>query len=139
MTINKKIEEKKTDFIQALEQFGKAISAHRNEKEDLLYQAALVQYFEIVSELAWKVLRDILIHEGIENTNTPRSVLKEALKAEFITNGDLWMRVIDDRNKTSHIYSEEIAQDVLKNIDNDYEKLFANLKDFLGSYKIRTQ
>ena len=105
----------------------------------MIYQAALVQYFEIISELAWKVLRDILIHEGVENVNTPRTVLKEALKAGFIDDGDTWMRVIDDRNKTSHIYSEEIAQDVLLNIENDYEKLFENFKAFLESYQIRAK
>ncbi len=137
MIINEKIDVKTRVFIKAFKLFKDALIVYREERENLIYQAALVQYFEIVSELSWKVLHDILIAEGIENVNTPRVVLKEALKAGFITNGDVWMRVIDDRNKTSHIYSEKIANDVLDNIDNDYEKLFEQLQIFLESFKVR--
>jgi len=134
MSIGEKIHTKKKDFEKSLINLKKAIDAYKGEPENILYQAALVQYFEISSELAWKLLRDILIREGVENINTPRMVLKEALKAGFIKNGDLWMQVIDDRNKSSHIYDEFLAQSIMRNISDEYEKLFEELKNFVENY-----
>jgi len=137
MTLSEKIIQKRTDFVQALQLFEDVLGQYRRDKESIVLQAALVQYFEIVSELGWKTLRDILLNEGIDEVNTPRTVLKESITAKYISDGDNWMQMIEDRNKTSHIYSEKIAQSVLQHIDRDYAKLFSKLKETFDAYDVR--
>jgi len=137
MTLSEKIIQKRTDFAQAFQRFEDVLEQYRKDKESIVLQAALVQYFEIVSELGWKTLRDILLNEGIDEVNTPRTVLKESIVAKYIGDGDNWMQMIEDRNKTSHIYSEKIAQSVLSNIDKEYEKLFNKLKETFDTYEVR--
>jgi len=138
MTLAEKIKIKRTDFAQALERLTLVLMEYRANPKSIIAQAAVVQYFEIVSELGWKTLRDILLNEGLGDLNTPRIVLKEALVTGYISDGDAWMQVIQDRNKTSHIYNENIAQSVLNHIDTDYEKLFNDLKAVFDAYEIRS-
>jgi len=50
------------------------------------------------------------------------------LKKNLIEDGGLWLRALDDRNKTSHMYDEDTAEEILAKIRDQY---FALLKQFL--------
>ena len=51
-----------------------------------LEKEGLVQRFEYTWELAWKVLRDFMEHEGVRlETVTPRAVLREAMAEAVAT------------------------------------------------------
>lgn len=80
-----------------------------------ILQDAALQRFEFTIELYWKVLKKFLAYEKIEAT-TPRDVLSKAFQYRLIEEEDIWLRMLDDRNKTSHIYKREEAKKVFENI-----------------------
>jgi len=45
----------------------------------------------------------------------------------IIENGEAWLEMVDDRNKTSHLYDEEMAADVIDEIVHTYYPLFVEL------------
>lgn len=63
--------------------------------------------------------------------NTPKSVVREAYKAGIIKNGEIWIEMIDDRNLTSHIYSQSMADDIYLRITKKYFKELDLLFHFL--------
>ena len=77
-----------------------------------------------------KVLKKILAYEKIDST-TPREVLKKAFQFNLIDDEDLWLKILDDRNNTSHVYKQEDADRVFKHIKMYlpvFEKTYSNLK-----------
>jgi len=90
--------------------------------------------FEFTFELLWKTLKIILEYKGIE-VRSPRSAIKEAFKAGLIEDDEILLDMLEDRNLSSHIYSEEIAEQIFKRIEKAYvpamEKLLAILKERL--------
>jgi nucleotidyltransferase substrate binding protein (TIGR01987 family) len=105
---------------QRLQNFQNAYAVFHRRRDDYLldstseaYQMALVQAFEILVELSWNVLKDYLENEGVTDLNTPKSVLRAAFQAEFISDGEGWMDSIRYRNLTSHTYNLKTLQEVL--------------------------
>lgn len=60
--------------------------------------------------------------------NSPKTVLKEAFSAGIIENEKLWMNMLMDRNATSHIYDENKAIEICKNIKEKYADALEELK-----------
>ncbi|MBE7709591.1 MAG: nucleotidyltransferase [Cyanobacteria bacterium SIG32] len=96
-----------------------------------IYTMALIQAFEMVFELAWKTLKDYLEFEGI-NTDTPRETLKTAFLRNIITDGDVWIEMMEARNKTSHTYREELANSIAFEITEKFIPLLNNLESILA-------
>lgn len=78
-----------------------------------------IQRFEFVIELFWKMLKRALRVEGIE-TKTPRESLIQAYQVGWLADENMWLRMLKDRNETSHLYSEETARVVYNRIHDDY-------------------
>jgi nucleotidyltransferase substrate binding protein (TIGR01987 family) len=76
---------------------------------------ATVQRFEFTYELFWKTLKLLLEEEGIIAT-TPKGVLREAYQVQWIADEKLWLTMLEDRNRTSHIYSEKEAAAIYERI-----------------------
>jgi nucleotidyltransferase substrate binding protein (TIGR01987 family) len=88
-----------------------------------LTHLALIQAFEICSELSWKVLKDYLYENGID-VSLPKKVIKEAFNKKVIKNGQIWINMIEARNATSHEYNMEKVKLLLQNISTVfYEEL----------------
>ena len=69
-----------------------------------------IQRFEFVIELMWKTLKRALEYEGI-HPKTPRESLKESFRIGWLTDEDIWLSMLDQRNTTSHVYlHEELAE-----------------------------
>ena len=81
-----------------------------------------IQRFEFTYELAWKLAKAALSHYGVD-APTPRMVIKEAFKANIIEDGDGWIDMLEDRNRTSHLYDEKQALTIYEKIKNKYAKL----------------
>ena len=97
-----------------------------------IYTMALIQAYEIVFELAWKTLKDYLEYNGIK-ADTPREVIKEAFSNNIIENGQVWIEMMEARNKTSHTYKEELAKSLTTDILNCYINEFERLLVFLNN------
>ena len=48
----------------------------------------------------------------------------------MIKDGNLWIKALDDRNKTSHAYDENMAEEVTEDINNKYFSLLRDLYFF---------
>jgi nucleotidyltransferase substrate binding protein (TIGR01987 family) len=103
-----------------------------------LEQEGVIQRFEYTWELTWKVLKDYLEYSGIVlDTITARSVIKEAIAAKIIDNGDVWMDALDSRNKMSHTYNYKDFEKIIISIEKNY---YPELEKFyLKMLKISTE
>lgn len=72
-----------------------------------LEKEGTIQRFEFAVELAWKTLKDYMESEGkILAPVTPRNVIKEAFAARIISDGQVWIDMLDHRNLLAHTYDE---------------------------------
>ncbi len=82
--------------------------------------------FSITFDLAWKVMKDILIqYYAITRfvSGSPREVLRESYKADLISD-DTWMEMLKVRNELSHDYDGAIVEAYCSKIVEKYIDLF---------------
>ena len=83
--------------------------------------------FSITFDLAWKVMKDLLIqYYAIIGfvTGSPREVLKQSFQANLIT-GDEWIDMLKVRNQLSHDYDGMIVKEHCQKIIHLYiDKLY---------------
>ncbi len=118
------------NYQRALAQLTKFID--KGELNELEEQG-LIQAFEYTHELAWNVLRDYLREQGNPNIYGSRDATREAFKLELIQDGDSWMDMIRDRNRTTHTYNQETAQAIANNITGRFFTLFVMLQEKMRS------
>ena len=93
-----------------------------------LEKEGVIRRFEYTWELAWKVMKDYLEHEGVVlDKVTPASVIRAAFNAKLITNGECWMQALDARNKMSHVYNMQKFEGTIQDIQKNYLTLLDNL------------
>jgi len=111
-------------WIQRLNNWTRALNQLSRflERESLneLEEQGLIQSFEYNHELAWKTQKDFLESEGVTNLFGAKSVAKEAMNRGLISNGDAWMKMIKDRNLTSHTYNEDVTREIVDRIIDEY-------------------
>ena len=104
------------------------------EKPSIIEKAGIIQFFELTFELSWKLLKDYCEFLGF-TVNSPREAIKRALSIDIISNGEIWLRALMDRNLTVHVYDEAIANEVYEKIKDEYfpllEQLYKKCKDEL--------
>ncbi len=91
---------------------------------DELIKEGLIQRFEYTHELAWNVMKDYAFFQGNSTIGGSRDATREAYKLQLIESADVWMDMIQSRNKTSHTYNENTANEIFGKIINDYFPLF---------------
>lgn len=87
--------------------------------KDQLDRDGVIQRFEFTFELLWKTLKLYLSDQGII-TNSPKEVLKETYRYGMIENENLFLDMLEDRNQTSHIYSEDASKKIFNRIKKNY-------------------
>lgn len=95
---------------------------------DELIKEGLIQRFEYTHELAWNVMKDYALFQGNSTIGGSRDATKEAFKINIIHRGEIWMDMIQSRNKTSHTYNEHTANEIFGKIINDYLPLFIDFR-----------
>ncbi|HHE64817.1 MAG TPA: nucleotidyltransferase [Bacteroidetes bacterium] len=96
-----------------------------------LEEQGLIQSFEYTHELAWKTIRDFLNYQGNQNIYGSKDATREAFNLNLISEGDIWMSMIESRNQTLHTYNEEVAKEIVKNIKELYFDQFLILEQKL--------
>jgi nucleotidyltransferase substrate binding protein (TIGR01987 family) len=91
------------------------IALNKPMEEDRTNIDASIQRFEFTIELFWKLLKRLIENLGGE-VSFPKEVLKEAYKANMISDEQIWLLMLEDRNQTSHTYDEELADKIYKNL-----------------------
>ncbi|MDY6970543.1 MAG: HI0074 family nucleotidyltransferase substrate-binding subunit [Spirochaetota bacterium] len=84
-------------------------------------------------------MKAFLEFEGLE-CKSPRSAIKEGFSLGLIENGDNWIDMMQDRNRTSHIYDENEAREIFEKIKDhhkeQFEKLLTVMKDMIKEIDI---
>ena len=97
-----------------------------------LEKEGTVQRFEFAVELAWKTLKDYLQHQGAVITPvTPRNVVKEAFAAHILTDGQVWVDMLDHRNVLSHTYDAVAFEKALAAVKERYRPAMEGLHGWL--------
>lgn len=97
-----------------------------------LEKEGTVQRFEYCFELAWKTVKDYLESTGVVlRTITPRQVLKEAVAANILTDGPVWVDMLDHRNLLSHTYDALAFEKAVVAIHSRYLPALGVLHEFL--------
>ena len=118
------------NFRKALLQLEEAVELEEYSK---LEMQGLIQCFEYTVELAWKTLQDIIHAKGYEEINGPKPVIKQAFKEGYITDDEAWLKMWDDRLKTSHTYDETEAKEIVDKVKASYFQLFDDLDKRLAA------
>ncbi len=114
-------------------------SANNSEEEDEIQsefmKEAVIQRFEYTHELAWNVMKDFLLEVGDIKVFGSKDATREAFQADLIDNGDVWMEMIKSRNKTSHTYNEETAEDIFLKVIHLYYPAFLFFQQKMEQYR----
>lgn len=121
-----RLTERIENFNRAFKMFELVCCAYKQDVDNDINKLALIQGFEIVVELGWKVLKDYLAQKGIRAL-TPNDVIKEAFSAEILSDGQIWVNMVKDRNTSSHEYNTNKMDEILTKISTIY---YNELKSF---------
>jgi len=86
---------------------------------DDLDRDGVIQRFEFTVELLWKTLKVLLAYNKVECTS-PRDCVKKAFRYGLIEDDDIVLDMLDDRNRSSHIYDEKTSREIFERIKEVY-------------------
>jgi len=78
-------------------------------------KSGVIQHFEFTYELCWKFMKRWLesnVSAAAVDGVTRRELFRQAAEHRLITDVEQWMRYHDARNRTSHTYEPDIAEEV---------------------------
>jgi len=111
-----------------LEKKEKSVSKHLGNIVYALIKDGIIHRFEYTHELAWNVMKEYAFFQGNSTIGGSRDATREAFKLQIIDYADIWMEMIQSRNRTSHTYDENTANEIFIKIINDYCPLFVNFR-----------
>ncbi|MDK3159905.1 nucleotidyltransferase substrate binding protein [Kamptonema cortianum] len=123
--------ERQADVRESAARLAEAVA----QPETDLIRDATIQRFEFTFEVTWKTLKLYLERQGYE-CGGPRPTLKKAFAENLIPTpeeADLWLRMIEDRNLTSHAYDEILSKRIYQHIVADYSPLLGKMSDQIQS------
>ena len=100
--------------------------ARQRDLSDSFVLSGTSAKFSITFDLAWKVMKDILVqYYAITGfvAGSPREVLRESFKADLISDEE-WMKMLRVRNELAHDYDGEIVKEHCAAIIGTYIDLF---------------
>lgn len=120
-----------SNYTRALDQLKEFV-----EKQELnkLEKQGLIKAFEYTFELSWNSIKDFYEYQGEAGLQGSRDAFKLTFERGLINDGGGWMKMIADRNLTSHVYNQDVADEIAKNINTKYYGLFVSLKDSLSKH-----
>ena len=123
------------NFSKALKHLSEAVEIYNSRSLSNLEKQGVVQGFEFTHELAWKVMKDFFNDRGNNNIYGSKDATREAFQFDLISDGDVWMSMIQSRNLSSHTYDEDTIENIIDIIFNSYYERFVEfekkMKDLL--------
>jgi len=117
------------NYSKAFQTLIAAVELARSRELSELEEQGVIQSFEFTHELAWNVLKDYLEEKGIAGLIGSKDATRAAFKNGLIEDGENWMKMIEDRNKTSHTYNPVVAQAVVENILERFYPAFEKMAE----------
>lgn len=121
-------------YHQALLRLQAALS--KEPDEDGISVDATVHRFEVCFELAMKLLKVMIIYEGIE-VDSYRSAIREGWKQGMLTDAEVWLDMYEKSSLTMHNYDESVATLGYRLIKEEYVSLLLALDDRLTGQDVK--
>jgi nucleotidyltransferase substrate binding protein (TIGR01987 family) len=120
--------------VKAFEKGLKKLEVILQMEENEIVRDATIQRFEFTFELAWKAFRTFLKEAHGIVCNSPKTCFREGLSVGLydVETAEELLKMVDDRNSTTHTYNENTAQEIFDNIRNFHA---ANLRLLLERIK----
>ena len=118
------------DFAKAIDGLDEVLVLKKTE----IHRDSAIKRFEICFDLAWKAVKIFAKEQGVE-CYSPRSCFKTAFQLKLIDHNEKWLKIIDDRNLTTHLYKKEYAEQVYCRLKGElilFKKLLSCLKTKKG-------
>ena len=125
-----KFERRFLSFYNSLDALAEA---RQRDLSDSFVLSGTSAKFSITFDLAWKVMKDILVQYYAMTgfvTGSPREVLRESFKANLISD-DTWMEMLNVKNKLAHDYDGEIVKTHCHVIVETYIDLFYDFRKYV--------
>ena len=120
-------------MVNSLNEANVLLAENTEIKYEKSLKDSLIQRFEYTIEWIWKFLKYFLSEEFWENIVWPKLIIKTSYKMWILQNMDIFIKMIDKRNRLSHDYHEEFAEKSFENISYDYlepiNELINNIKN----------
>lgn len=113
-----------SNYQKALQQLSRAVELSRQRTLSEIEKQGLIKAFEFSHELAWNVMKDYFEYQGNASIMGSRDATREAFQRNLIADGEGWMEMIQSRNKTSHTYNQEVADEIAGKVIAIYHDLF---------------
>lgn len=120
-------------FCKSLNNLKKSRQA--DPKADFVLEGTVLN-FNLTFDIAWKVMKDILVKklEVLDFAlGSPRETLQQAFNNRIIDD-DRWMQMLRTRNQLAHDYDGSFAAEQFQEIIHVYYPLFMKLKETAGKY-----
>lgn len=119
------------NFRKALANLKEAVDTAKERELNKLEKQGLIQSFEYTYELAWNTIKDFYTEQGETAIQGSRDAFRLAFNRNLVNNGEVLMETIKSRQKTSHSYNEETAEEILQAVINEYYNAFEDLANNL--------
>lgn len=121
-------------FIKRYDSFKNSLASLAEAKErdltDSFVLSGTSAKFSITFDLAWKVMKDILVqYYAITGfvTGSPREVLRVSFQARLI-DSNVWLEMLKVRNQLAHDYDGVIVKTYCQTIVEQYIDIFSEFK-----------
>ena len=126
-----RLQERIENFNRAYNLFAMARNEYINNRTNDMNKLALIQGFEIITELGWKTMKDYLHLKGID-VFTPKDTIKEAFAINFLPTAQIWIDMVKDRNASSQEYNMDKVALMLEKISTSYYDEITRYKEQVG-------
>lgn len=121
------------NYTKAFSQLDEAVDLASSRELSNLEKQGLIQAFEFTYELARNTLKNFLEWQGISDLIGSRDTTREAFNQGLVSDGQAWMNMMTDHNRTSHTYNQKTAEAIIRNIRRDYHPQFKALLSTLNA------
>ncbi len=131
--MDRKYIERYHSFCSSLESL---MGARDRDLNDEFVLSGTVQKFSLTFDIAWKVMKDIIVKYHKINdfaTGSPRETLRIAYSVKLIGD-DRWMNMLGDRNGLTHDYDGTMAKEKVHVIVDEYIPLFVKFREVAGEF-----
>lgn len=127
------------NYRKALARLREAVDLSFERELSNLEQQGLIQAFEFTFDMAYKTLLDFIVERGYsgERDKPLRVIVDAATKGVIIEKA--WRDMYKSRNKTSHTYDEEIAENVFHEILELHYEILIQLETRLQLEKLNQE
>lgn len=135
MTTDVRWVQRLSNYSKALSQLKGALDLSLQRPLTDLEKQGLIQAFEFTHELAWNTIKDFYENQGETGVQGSRDAARLAFRRGLIAAGEVWMDMIQSRNRTSHTYDAATMEGIVSAVRDRYFSEFILLEAKLNQLK----